>query len=160
MASAPKVRKVVVMGSRGVGKSSLIIQFVNEFYTESYYPTIENTYHKILKYKGQEYDCEVFDTAGQDEFTLLNARYAVGVQGYVLVYSVNERASFDMTKIVRDKILTFFGTDWVPMVLVGNKLDLHGQREVATEEGQELAKSWRCPAVETSAKNNENIGEQ
>ncbi|KAJ1973191.1 GTP-binding protein [Dimargaris xerosporica] len=155
--SSQKLRKIVVMGSKSVGKSTLTLQFVENFFAESYYPTIENTYRKTIKYKGQEYDCEILDTAGQDEYTILNARYAVGVHGYVLVYSIASRASFEMTKVVHDKVLAFFGTNWVPVVLVGNKTDLHNQREVTFDEAKELAQSWNCHVIESSAKNNENI---
>ncbi|KAJ1913718.1 GTP-binding protein [Tieghemiomyces parasiticus] len=152
-----KVRKIVVLGSRSVGKSTLINQFVNEFYADAYYPTIENTYRKNIRYKGQDFECEILDTAGQDEFTPVNAKYAVGVQGYILVYSIASRSSFEMTKIVRDKILSFTGSGYVPVVLVGNKSDLHSQREVTAEEAADLARSWNCEAVESSAKNNDNI---
>jgi Ras family protein len=48
-----------------LGKSSLTVQFVDGHFIESYYPTIENTFRKTLKFKGQEYECEIFDTAGQ-----------------------------------------------------------------------------------------------
>lgn len=63
-----------------------------------------------------------------------------------------------MIKIIRDKILNYTGTDWVPIVIVGNKSDLHGQRQISTEEGEELAALWNCQSVESSAKHNENIG--
>lgn len=48
-----------------VGKSSLTVQFVENHFVESYYPTIENTFSRIIKYKGQEYSTEIIDTAGQ-----------------------------------------------------------------------------------------------
>ena len=47
------------------GKSSLTVQFVENHFVESYYPTIENTFSKTIKYKGQEYTTEIIDTAGQ-----------------------------------------------------------------------------------------------
>ena len=49
----------------GQGKSSLTVQFVDGHFVESYYPTIENTFSKVIKYKGQEYATEIIDTAGQ-----------------------------------------------------------------------------------------------
>jgi Ras family protein len=49
----------------GPGKSSLTVQFVDGVFVESYYPTIENTFSKVIKYKGQEYATEIIDTAGQ-----------------------------------------------------------------------------------------------
>ena len=47
------------------GKSSLVIQFVDVHFVESYYPTIESTFTKSMKHNGVEYDCEIIDTAGQ-----------------------------------------------------------------------------------------------
>ena len=47
----------------------------------------------------------------------------------------------------------------VPIVLVGNKVDLESQREVPTVEGMALAQIWGCPFVEASAKNRMNVNE-
>lgn len=47
------------------GKSSLTVQFVDGHFVESYYPTIENTFSKLIRYKGQDYATEIIDTAGQ-----------------------------------------------------------------------------------------------
>lgn len=47
------------------GKSSLTVQFVDEHFVDSYYPTIENTFQKLVKHKGQEYQLDIIDTAGQ-----------------------------------------------------------------------------------------------
>lgn len=49
----------------GAGKSSLTVQFVERHFVESYYPTIENTFSKEIKYKGQVFATEIVDTAGQ-----------------------------------------------------------------------------------------------
>ncbi|RUP51106.1 small GTPase superfamily [Jimgerdemannia flammicorona] len=183
MASAPKVRRIIVLGSRSVGKSSLTIQFAEGRFVDSYYPTIENTINKIIKYNNQEFAAEIMDTAGQDEHSIMNSRHAIGIHGYVLVYSITSRTSFDIVSTIRDKILNYTGTENVPTVLVGNKTDLGdaqrfgrvfvkknfgGEQEslkaialsmrvISTEEAQELAAKWGCKFVETSAKNNENI---
>lgn len=74
------------------------------------------------------------------------------------MYSVTSKLSFDMIGVIRDKILNYTGTDWVPIVIVGNKTDLQGQRQVSREEGEELAAKWKCLSCETSAKTNLNIG--
>ncbi|KAG0228421.1 GTP-binding protein [Actinomortierella wolfii] len=156
-ARSPRLRRIALLGSRAVGKSSMTIQFVENVFVDSYYPTIENTFTKTITHQGQEYTAEIIDTAGQDEFSIFNGRHALDIHGYILVYSVTSKLSFDMIKIIRDKILNFTGTDWVPIVIVGNKSDLHAQRQVTTEEGEELAALWNCQAVEASAKHNENI---
>lgn len=153
----PKTRRIAVLGFRAVGKSSLTIQFVENHYVESYYPTIENTFTKSLKYKGQDYALEIIDTAGQDEYSILNQKHSVGIHGYVLVYAITSRTSFEMCNIIRDKILNYTGTDFVPIVLVGNKADLHLQRQVPAEDAQKLAQEWNCAALESSARLNQNI---
>lgn len=50
---------------RPSGKSSLTVQFVDQHFVDSYYPTIENTFQKVVKYKGQEFNLDIIDTAGQ-----------------------------------------------------------------------------------------------
>jgi Ras family protein len=110
----PKVRRIAILGSRSVGKSSLTLQFIEGHFAETYYPTIENSFTKVVKWKGSEFACEIIDTAGQDEFSILNSKHALGTHGYVLVYSLNSRQSFDTCKTIHDKILNITGLDWVP----------------------------------------------
>ncbi|KAL4241987.1 P-loop containing nucleoside triphosphate hydrolase [Abortiporus biennis] len=151
-----KKRKIAVLGSRSVGKSSLVVQFIENHFVDSYYPTIENTFSKSINYKGVDYDCDIIDTAGQDEFTILNSKHAIGIHGYVLVYSVASRKSFEMIQVVYDKILNFGGLSEIPCVIVASKTDLQ-QRQVAPAEGQSLAESNHAAYVETSAKTNTNV---
>ena len=112
----------------------------------SYYPTIENTFNKKVRIRGQDFSLDIHDTAGQvraldtisairithcctqDEFSILNSKQAVGLHGWILVYSVTSRSSFEMIGIIRDKILNYTGVDSVPLVVVGNKSDLDAQR--------------------------------
>lgn len=157
MPPQPKQRKIAIVGSRAVGKSSLTVQFVENHFVESYYPTIENTFSRMIKYKGQEYATEIIDTAGQDEYSILNSRHSIGIHGYMLVYSVASKQSFEMVKIIRGKILNHLGADWVPIVVVGNKSDLHIQRQVTADEGKQLQQDWNCAWIETSARHNENV---
>ncbi|TCD70427.1 GTP-binding protein [Steccherinum ochraceum] len=151
-----KKRKIAVLGSRSVGKSSLVVQFIENHFVESYYPTIEATFSKSINYKGVEYDCDIIDTAGQDEYTILNSKHAIGIHGYILVYSVTSRKSFDMIQVVYDKIIEFCGLNSIPCVIVGSKTDLQ-QRQVQATEGQELANNMHAAWVETSAKTNSNV---
>jgi len=156
-----KKRKIAVLGARSVGKSSLVIQFIENHFVESYYPTIEATFQKSVNYNGIEYDCDIIDTAGQDEYSILNSKHAIGIHGYVLVYSVTSRNSFDMIQIVYDKIISYCGTNDIPCVIVGSKTDLQTSpiiRQVKPNEGENLAKVNKAAWVETSAKNDFNVG--
>lgn len=153
-----KQRKIAIVGSRSVGKSSLAVRYVDGHFVESYYPTIENTFSKEIRVKGQEYATEIVDTAGQDEYSILNSKHFIGIHGYMLVYSVASLPSFEMVQVIRDKILNHLGTDSVPIVIVGNKSDLRpDQRQVTAEEGKALADRFKCPWTEASARYNENV---
>ncbi|KAK7524210.1 rheb small monomeric GTPase RhbA [Phyllosticta citriasiana] len=157
MTGAPQ-RKIAIVGSRSVGKSSLTVQFVDGHFVESYYPTIENTFSKLIRYKGQDYATEIIDTAGQDEYSILNSKHFIGIHGYMIVYSVASKQSFEMTRIIRDKILNHLGTEWVPLVIVGNKSDLRPeQRQVSADQGKSLAEEFKCAWTEASARYNENV---
>jgi Ras family protein len=154
----PKQRKIAIVGSRSVGKSSLTVQFVDGHFVESYYPTIENTFSKVIKYKGQDIATEIIDSAGQDEYSILNSKHFIGIHGYMLVYSVASKQSFEMVGIIRDKILNHLGEESVPLVIVGNKSDLRPeQRQVTAAEGKALADKFKCGWTEASARYNENV---
>ncbi|TBU32965.1 small GTPase superfamily [Dichomitus squalens] len=153
-------RKIAVLGSRSVGKSSLVIQFIENHFVESYYPTIEGVFTKTINYKGVDYNCDIIDTAGQDEYTILNSKHAIGIHGYVLVYSVTNHKSFDMIQVVYDKIINFCGKNSIPCVIVGSKIDLQNNRpsrQVQKKEGEKLAEDLAAAHIETSAKENINV---
>lgn len=88
------------------GKSSLAVRFVDGHFVDSYYPTIENTFSKTIRYKGQDFATEIVDTAGQDEYSILNSKHFIGIHGYMLVYSVSSLPSFEMVQVIREKILS------------------------------------------------------
>lgn len=116
---------------------------------------------KSFKIGGKTFDVDISDTAGQDEYLIVNQRQLVGIHGFVLVYLIASRSSFDVLITIRDKILNIlsFGDDSkVPFILVGNKTDLGASaRQVSTHEGEKLAKEFGCPFIEVSAKENLNV---
>jgi Ras family protein len=123
------------MGFPGVGKTAIGVRFVEKEFVDTYNPTISNTFHTLVNHKGCSYDLEIVDSAGQDEHSVWHEQQAIGVDGFILVYSVVNRKSFDVVKVINDKILDACGTEKVARVLVGNKLDMKTKREVSTEEG-------------------------
>lgn len=155
----PKVRRIAVMGFRAVGKSSLTIQYVDGLFVDSYDPTIENTFQKNVRVQGKEYTLQLIDTAGQDEYSIFPSSYSMNIDGYVLVYSVNSQKSFDVVKIIHEKLLDQAGKTHVPMVLVGNKTDLRMERVISKEEGKRVADSWTAAFWEASAKENQFVPE-
>lgn len=151
----PKQRKIAVMGSRSVGKSSLAIQFVQGQFVDSYDPTIENTFNKSMKIHGQEYEVLVVDTAGQDEYSIFPTQYSVDIDGYILVYSIDSEKSFEVVQVIYEKLVDLVGNPAVPLVLVGNKSDLHMERRITETTGKKLATDMKAVFVETSAKDNQ-----
>uniref|UniRef100_H2SH25 GTP-binding protein Rheb n=1 Tax=Takifugu rubripes TaxID=31033 RepID=H2SH25_TAKRU len=126
----PKSRKIAILGYRSVGKSSLTIQFVEGQFVDSYDPTIENTFTKMITINGQEYHLQLVDTAGQDEYSIFPQTYSIDINGYILVYSVTSNKSFEVVQVIHEKLLDMVGKVQVPIMLVGNKNDLHMERHV------------------------------
>jgi len=149
--------RIVVMGGGGVGKSALTIQLIQNHFVLQYDPTIEDSYRKQCSVDEETCILDILDTAGQEEYSAMRDQYMRTGQGYALVYSVNSVSSFHEIKQFKDQILRAKDADRVPMVLFGNKCDLTNERQVTTEEGQYLAKSWSCPFFETSAKMRINV---
>ena len=161
MPERSKRREICVLGFRGVGKSSITVQFVERIFVETYYPTIENTFQKDVNFRGENISLQILDTTGQDELTIFSPRHMVGIHGYLLVYDVTSRQSFRVVQYIYEKILNAFLGDtsnrYIPIVLVGNKCDLDHDRKVSVEEGRRLASEWKCSFIECSAKHDENI---
>lgn len=151
--------KIVVLGSGGVGKSALTVQFVQGIFVEKYDPTIEDSYRKQVEVDGQQCMLEILDTAGTEQFTAMRDLYMKNGQGFVLVYSITAQSTFNDLQDLREQILRVKDTDDVPMILVGNKCDLEDERVVGKDQGLNLAKSFSCAFLESSAKAKINVNE-
>lgn len=78
-------------------------------------------------------------------------------EGFVLVYSITARATFERIERFRHQITRVKDSEQIPIVLVGNKSDRANEREVSKEDGQALARRMGCKFVETSAKTRNNL---
>eukprot|EP00484_Ammonia_sp_Unknown_P001396 CAMPEP_0197019990 /NCGR_PEP_ID=MMETSP1384-20130603/650_1 /TAXON_ID=29189 /ORGANISM="Ammonia sp." /LENGTH=196 /DNA_ID=CAMNT_0042447509 /DNA_START=69 /DNA_END=659 /DNA_ORIENTATION=- len=156
MSAAPIMQeyKIVVLGGGGVGKSALTIRLVNDDFVEEYDPTIEDSYRKQCELDGDTVMLDVLDTAGQDDFAALRDAWMREAEGFLLVYSIIKRATFDEVQALYARIMRVKEDEQskVHLVLVGNKCDLDDQRQVTFEEGKSLAQDWGCSFYETSAK--------
>eukprot|EP00002_Diphylleia_rotans_P022610 TRINITY_DN442_c0_g1_i1.p2 TRINITY_DN442_c0_g1~~TRINITY_DN442_c0_g1_i1.p2 ORF type:complete len:191 (+),score=56.75 TRINITY_DN442_c0_g1_i1:59-631(+) len=151
--------KLVVVGAGGVGKSALTIQYVSKHFVTEYDPTIEDSYRKQVAIDNISTVLDILDTAGQEEYKTIQDQWWREGKGFLMCYSITSRTSFDEVSALREKILRCKDADTIPMVLVGNKYDLANERKVNTEEGKELAKKFKCPFFETSAKMPHNVDE-
>eukprot|EP00300_Choanocystis_sp_HF-7_P024366 c2579_g1_i1.p1 GENE.c2579_g1_i1~~c2579_g1_i1.p1 ORF type:complete len:204 (+),score=39.80 c2579_g1_i1:24-614(+) len=152
-----KTRNIVILGAPAVGKSAITIRFVEERFPELYNATIENTFQKAFRFKGQNFNTTITDTAGQDEHSIFPTRLCANVHGFVLVYSIASKASLELCHLINEKLLNTLGLDTAPRVLVGNMTDLDYERQVSSAEGKQAADEMGCSFVECSAKHNQNI---
>lgn len=144
--------KLVVLGAGGVGKSAITIRLVCDNWLGYYDPTIEDSYRRNVLVDDQVYLLDILDTAGQDEFSAMQDDWMRQGQGFLLVYSVTHKETFDEVKLLRDKILRAQDKLKVPIVLAGNKCDLEHERQVLYKDGKKVADEWGVPFFETSAK--------
>lgn len=155
--SCSQMHKLVVVGGGGVGKSALTIQFIQSYFVQDYDPTIEDSYTKQCVIDDVVARLDILDTAGQEQFSAMREQYMRTGEGFLLVYSVIDRGSFDEIYEFHKHILRVKDVDDFPMILIGNKADLDSQRQVTTMEGEELSKQLKIEFVEASAKNRMNV---
>ncbi|KAF2148922.1 ras-domain-containing protein [Myriangium duriaei CBS 260.36] len=149
--------KLVVVGGGAVGKSCLTIQLIQGVFVDEYDPTIEDSYRKQYVIDDEAALLDVFDTAGQEEYIAMREDFIRPGEGFLLVYSITSKYSFEEIKSFQQRILRVKEKDYFPIIVVGNKCDLEGEREVSTEEGKQLARQFGCPFIETSAKSGTNV---
>eukprot|EP00736_Rhodelphis_marinus_P008771 Rmarinus@m.24981 len=152
--------KIVIVGSGGVGKSAITVQFIQGTFLEKYDPTIEDSYRKQIDVDGKACLLDVLDTAGQEEYSAMRDQYMRTGQGFALVYDTTSSASFEDLESFRNQICRSKDTDEVPMIIVGNKCDLEDERQVTSDTGEEFAKQFKfCKFIETSARSGKNVTE-
>lgn len=155
------LHKVIMVGSGGVGKSALTLQFMYDEFVEDYEPTKADSYRKNIVLGGKECQIDILDTAGQEDYAAIRDNYFRSGEGFLCVFSITERESFEATQEFRDQILRVKNadstTDNIPFILVGNKSDLDSRRQVPYAEANDMASRWRVPYIETSAKTRDRV---
>ena len=158
--------RTVVIGGGAVGKSALTIMFIQEHFVDIYDPTVEDSYRRGVTLEIEDgvenVLLDILDTAGQEEYSAMREQYMESGEGFIVVYDVTSRDSFDEIDTFYQQVLQVKeeGIDgWVPMVLCGNKSDLYEDREVTYEEGEATAARWGVPFFETSALTGDNVKE-
>lgn len=149
--------KVIVVGSGGVGKSALTLQFMYDEFVQDYEPTKADSYRKKITLDNHEAQLDILDTAGQEDYAAIRDNYFRSGDGFLCVFSITEQESLNAANELREQILRVKNDDNIPFLLVGNKADLEERRVVSREAATEQAASWNVPYVETSAKTRQNV---
>ena len=151
--------KVLLLGNSDVGKSSLLLRYVDSVWNDAFVPTIGVDFKvKTLTINEKKVKMQIWDTAGQERFRTVVSTYFRGAHGILLLYDVTNRDSFknleswliEIEKNAKEKVLK---------ILIGNKCDLGEDREITIEEGKAFALRNGMEFMETSAKMNTNVTE-
>src|SRR5438128_9220601 len=95
--------KLVIVGGGGVGKSALTIQLIQNHFIDEYDPTIEDSYRKQVTIDDNTSLLDILDTAGQEEYSAMRDQYMRTGEGFLLVYAITSRASFEETTTFREQ---------------------------------------------------------
>ena len=155
----PNSIKIAVLGKGVVGKSSLTYRFINYDVSTEHDATIEDRYKSNLNIEGTNYEVEILDTAGEEDYQNMMDMWISFGEGFLLVFAINDKESFNLIKSKHDRILKGKHGVKCPILLVGNKQDLENERQVNYSEAKEMADKWGIEYIETSAKTNFNCKE-
>lgn len=151
--------KVIMVGSGGVGKSALTLQFMYDEFVEDYEPTKADSYRKKIMLDNHEVQIDILDTAGQEDYAAIRDNYFRSGEGFLCVFSITEQESLAAAHELREQILRVKNDENIPFLLVGNKADLNDRRAVTEEMAREQADQWKVRYIETSAKTRHNVTE-
>ena len=143
----------MLLGEGRVGKTSLLLRYVQNTFSESQSPTVQATYlSKTVKTDSDAHArLNVWDTAGQERFHALGPIYYRDADAAVLVYDVTDVDSFARVKSWVKELRQIAGGD-IALCVCANKSDLERARTVADAEGEAYAKSIGAEFYSTSAK--------
>ena len=151
--------KVVLVGESGVGKTSIITQFIEQTFQEDIQSTTGGTFStksvvcdggKILKF-------EIWDTAGQEKYRSLTTMFYKDANAAVMVYDVTRKESFEEIKNYWSNQIKDNSPENIILAIAANKSDLIEKETVDEGEARNFAKELNAIFVTTSAKSSEGI---
>lgn len=156
------VYKILVVGEGGVGKTSLIDRLLHEQYQENRSMTIGLELTSIpITVVGLESVFLVWDIGGQKRFSEVANNWFSGSNAVIGVYSTTSKESFDSLfdplKGKLQKVWNVCHDPSMKVVIIGNKSDDGYNKQVHYKLAEKMAKQWKAPIFETSAKTGENV---
>ena len=150
--------KFILVGDKAVGKTSLMNQYIDKTFTESYLMTMgsDKTLKKI-NIDGKVVSLEIFDTVGQPDYRAVNKIFMKNTDIALIIYDITNRKSFEEL------------TNWIYSVnqsnnnknvifgIAANKSDLYEKKVIDKKEGEEFAKNNNALFFETSAKDYDSV---
>ena len=153
--------KVVLIGDRSVGKTSIAQRFKQGVFNEGYELTIGGAYLKktINLTDGRSVNMHLWDTGGEERYRAMVPLYYRDSQAAILVYDICDAATFKSLDYWINELQEKVKTDGMIILIVGNKCDKSEERKVSKEMAQSLSSNNNVMSFETSAKTGEGVNE-
>jgi small GTP-binding protein len=150
-------KKICMLGSFAVGKTSLIRRFVESIYSDSYHTTVGvKVDKKVIRHNYSDITLVLWDLYGEDEFQKMRWSYLRGTAGYLLVADGTRRSTLEKAFQLQQRVREELGE--IPFIFVINKADLVQDWELGPAmESQLTARNWTI--LRSSAKTGENVEE-
>ncbi len=148
------VFKIVLVGDYGVGKSTSIHRFIEDKFRANYVPTLGvQISKKSFEIDGHSIEMMIWDLAGQDRYLMIRQRFYEDTQGILMLYDITRKSSLDHIKRWYKEVTKHTGP--IPIILIGNKIDLEDKREVYVDDVNRILEENNIEPklkIETSAK--------
>ena len=155
----PESIKITLIGNSGVGKTSIINQYIDQTFDEANAATIGANYsEKVITKNNKEYELNIWDTAGQEKFHSVGKHFYKDAYIVCLVYDITSQDSLVQLKEIWYPDIKKFGEKYTILAVVGNKSDLYENDNLADEnQAKEFAQSINAIFMLTSAKTGDGI---
>ena len=150
--------KILILGDSSVGKTTLLLKYVDGYFPTVYVATIGVEYKiKRININGIDISLQIWDTAGQERFRGITKNFMKGADGIIYVYDITKKSSFESLKnwIFQSEE----ATEGFKKIIIGNKIDLEKERQIAKESLNKFCQSRNIKGMEVSAKNDVNVNE-
>ena len=157
-----KTCQILILGDSSVGKTSLISRYANGIFKEEYLATVGlDYYNKQDTINNLNVLVKLWDTAGQERFKSLTPNYFRNAEGVVIVFDVTNLETFENLKYWISSIKSNLGEKnfIIPIIIIGNKIDMDDMRDINKEEADKFAKENNYKYFEASAKTGEGVDE-
>ena len=150
--------KILTLGGYCAGKTCIITRFVDGIFHGNQLPTIGIDYKtKYVKLaNGKKVTLQIWDTNSMEKSRAINRIFLKGADGIILIYNITNRYSFENLDDCFNDIIYCY-SKYIPIFLIGNKIDIEDRREITFAEGKEFSKKHGLMFCECSAKTGENI---
>lgn len=153
------ILKIMLIGNSGVGKSSLLLRFADDYFNPNFPSTIGIDYKvRTVNINGKTVKLQIWDTAGQERFGRITMSYVRGAMGIIFVYDVTNQNSYNQISKWSLDIANYCNEN-VHKILIGNKSDLVEQRVIDYDQGLKLANQHQIKFFETSAKDGKSVND-